>query len=221
MPPTGSIRIQTKIGVLRDAGSYILDQAAKKSVLNVGAAGGVEYYLPAHRDAWLHDRLGGVARELVGVDIDKLGIERAARDGVELIEADCQTMNLERRFDLIVMSDVVEHLDAPGAAICNLVQHLQPAGRLLITTPNPTYAGMLMRAILGRSLSVYYDHVACFAPEHVQAVCNRHGYHLTAVYFFAPIDGRNLGYRVRSRVAQTVGRLSPRLSPSFLAVIER
>jgi SAM-dependent methyltransferase len=221
MPPAGSVQIQTKIGVLRDADAYILSQAAKKSVLNVGAAGGVDHYLPAHRDQWLHDRLGGVVDELVGIDIDNVGIARAARNGVEILEADCQTMKLEKRFDLIVMSDVIEHLDAPGIAICNLVQHLLPAGRLLITTPNPTHAGMLMRAILGRSLSVYYDHVACFAPEHLQALCDRHGYHLAAVYFFGPIDRRNLGYSVRSHVARTVGRLSPRLYPSFLAAVER
>jgi len=217
---TGAVEIRAKIGVLSDVVPYILEQASAKSVLNVGAAGGAELYLPEHRDEWLHHRLAGVTRELVGIDIDAKNIARAARNGISILEADCQTMKLDRRFDLIVMSDVIEHLDAPGVAVRTLVQHLAPNGRLLITTPNPTHYGTMARAVLGRAPSVYYDHVACFMPEHVQAICNRHGYRLTAVYFFGHIDRRTLAHTIKSRAARAVGRLSSRLYPSFLATVE-
>ena len=217
---TGTVEIRAKIGVLSDVVPYILEQASAKSVLNVGAAGGVELYLPDRREEWLHHRLGRVTRKLVGIDIDAENIARAARNGIEILEADCQTMKLDRRFDLIVMSDVIEHLDAPGVAVRTLVQHLAPNGRLLITTPNPTHYGTMARAVLGRAPSVYYDHVACFMPEHVQAICNRHGYRLTAVYFFGHIDRRTLAHTIKSRAARAVGRLSSRLYPSFLATVE-
>ena len=217
---TGTVEIRAKIGVLSDVVPYILEQASAKSVLNVGAAGGVELYLPDRREEWLHHRLGRVTRKLVGIDIDAENIARAARNGIEILEADCQTMKLDRRFDLIVMSDVIEHLDAPGVAVRTLVQHLAPHGRLIITTPNPTHYGTMARAVLGRAPSVYYDHVACFMPEHVQAICNRHGYRLTAVHFFGHIDRRTLAHTIKSRAARAVGRLSSRLYPSFLATVE-
>jgi 2-polyprenyl-3-methyl-5-hydroxy-6-metoxy-1,4-benzoquinol methylase len=217
---TGGVEVRAKIGVLTDVVAYILDQASAKSVLNVGAAGGVEHYLPDHRTEWLHHRLGGAARELVGIDIDKANLVWAARHGVEILEADCQTMKLDRRFDLIVMSDVIEHLDAPGVAVRTLVEHLAPRGRLLITTPNPTHYGTMARACLGWAPSVYYDHVACFMPEHVQAICNRYGYRLTAVYFFGHVDRRSLAHTIKSRAARAIGRLSLRLYPSFLTIVE-
>src|SRR5437899_8911095 len=175
---TGAVAIRAKIGVLSDVVPYILEQASAKSVLNVGAAGGAELYLPQHRDEWLQHRLAGVTRELVGIDIDAKNIARAARNGISILEADCQTMKLDRRFDLIVMSDVIEHLDAPGVAVRTLVQHLAPNGRLLITTPNPTHYGTMARAVLGRAPSVYYDYDDCFITRCDTALCNWHEYHL-------------------------------------------
>jgi 2-polyprenyl-3-methyl-5-hydroxy-6-metoxy-1,4-benzoquinol methylase len=156
----------------------------------------------------------------MGIDIDQTNLAWAARHGVEIVEADCQTMKLDRRFDLIVMSDVIEHLDAPGVAVRVLVEHLAPHGRLLITTPNPTHFGTLAKSFLRRAPSVYYDHVTCFMPEHLQAICDRHGYRLAEVNFFGHVDRRTLIHLVKSRVARAVGRLSPRLFPSFMVVVE-
>jgi len=220
MVTTGVVDVQTPAGVLGDVVAYILNETAGKSVLNVGAAGGVEHYLPDHREEWLHHLLGRVAGDLVGIDIDTANIARAARYGVEILEADCQGMKLGKRFETIVMSDVIEHLDAPGVALRTLVEHLAPQGRLLITTPNPTHYGTLTRAVLGRSPSVYCDHMACFMPEHLQAMCNRYGYRLSAVYFFGYIDRRSLTNIIKSRMGRAIGRLSPRLCASFLAAVE-
>lgn len=205
---------------LPDVFQFILSVASGKSVLNIGATGGIEFYLPDNKELWLHHRLKKVANELIGVDIDNDSICFAAKHGVDIINANCETMQLGRRFDLIVMSDVVEHLNAPGRAIQNLVDHLKPTGKLVITTPNPTYYGTLFRAIIGKRLDVYYDHVSCFLPEHFQAMCNRFGYRLSAVYFFGHTDRRNFRNIVKSKIGILLGRLSKRLYGSVLVVIE-
>ena len=217
---SGTTTIACPIRVLPDAISFILEAAAGKSVLNVGAAGGVEGYLPANKDVWLHHRLCKVAKELVGIDIDRKGIGWAAQHGVNILEANCESMNLGRQFDIIVMSDVIEHVNAPGLAVQTLVSHLRPSGRLLITTPNPTHYATIVRAILGNAQNVYYDHVGCFMPEHVQALCNRFGYSLTAVYFFGHIDRRTWGTRFKSYVSLFIGTRMKRLHGWFLAVVE-
>ena len=208
------------VRVVPDVVSCILGEAAGKTVLNVGAAGGVEGYLPAHRENWLHHRLGKVAKELVGIDIDRNGIGWAVQHGVTIVEANCESMNLGRQFDVIVMSDVIEHVNAPGLALQTLMSHLKPSGRLLITTPNPTHYATIVRAIFGRPQNVYYDHVGCFLPEHIQAMCNRFGYNLAAVYFFGHIDRRTLSMRFKSHVSLLIGRQMKRLNGWFLAIVE-
>lgn len=206
--------------VLADPFVFILNSAHGKRVLNVGAAGGVEYYLPEHREAWLHHRLAGVAARLAGIDIDAESVAFAARHGIELLVEDCETCRFAHSFDLIVMSDVIEHVSAPVRAIGNLAQQLAPGGRLLITTPNPTHYGLVARAWLGRQTSVYYDHVSAFLPEHFQVICDRLGLNLTDVAFFSHLDTRSVTNRLKSQLARLLGRLTPRCHGSFLVVVQ-
>lgn len=214
------IHLQVRPKSIGDPFSYILEVARDKRVLNVGASGGVEHYLPAHREAWLHARLGAVAAELVGMDIDSDSIRYAANYGVGIEHGDCETYRFARPFDLIVMSDVIEHVNAPLRAIDNLVHQLAPCGRLLVTTPNPTHYGLVGRAWSGRGLSVYYDHVMSFLPEHFQVICNRLGLRMTEVIFFSHFDARSLPNRLKSLLARGVGRMLPRSHSSFLVAIE-
>ena len=206
---------------LRDVHSFIVEQSRGKSVLNVGAAGGVETYLPSNAGLWLNHRLSLVARELLAVDVDRDSIAYAARHGVSILHADCESMDLGRRFDVIVLSDVIEHLNAPGIALRTLVNHLTDAGRLYVTTPNPTHYGLILRAVLSKQLSIYYDHVNAFAPENIQAMCDRYQCALTELYFFGGIDRRTFSNRLKSYVGYAIGAVSPRLHAAFLAVIER
>lgn len=193
--------------------------AKDRTVLNVGAAGGVLNYLPDNRDIWLHHKIGVVAREVVGVDIDDNGIAHASRHGVEILRSNCETMNLGRHFDLIVLSDVIEHLEAPVTGVRNLMRHLSRDGHLLITTPNPTSFSMIVRSLTGRRPNVYYDHVTCFMPEHIQGICDRHGYHAERYLFFDHADKRNLKLQIKSIASRLITSLNPRLATSFLAII--
>ena len=220
MSAPDTVHLDRRSRLVADISRYILTRAEGRTVLNVGAAGGIATYLPDGRDLWLHAKLAAVARELVGIDIDTEAIAYAARHGEEIVVADCEHMDLGRRFEVIVMSDVIEHLDRPGQALQVLMGHLEPGGRLIVTTPNPTYAGTLARALLDRSLNVYHDHVTGFLPEHIAAACVRHGWRLAELGFFGNFDRRSARHRLKSSLAMALGRLAPRLSGWFVAVIE-
>ena len=214
------VKLPVEPRVLDDPFPYLLNIARGKRVLNVGASGGVEHYLPEHRETWLHQRLANVAVEAVGIDIDAESVAFAALHGVELFVEDCETCRFARPFDLIVMSDVIEHVNAPLRAIDNLVQQLAPGGKLIITTPNPTHYGLAIRAWLGHRTAVYYDHVSAFLPEHFQVICARLGLRMTNVIFFSHMDTRTVGKRFKSRLARFVGGLVPRSHSTFLVEIQ-
>jgi 2-polyprenyl-3-methyl-5-hydroxy-6-metoxy-1,4-benzoquinol methylase len=213
-------RLSVKSVLENDIFGFIMRQAKGKSVLNVGAAGGVQGYLPSNREVWLHHQLGCVANDLVGIDIDEQGIAYAAQFGVEIANNNCETMDLNRKFDVIVLSDVIEHLNAPVTATNNLMRHLSDDGCLLITTPNPTAFNTLLRAMTGRLINVYYDHVTCFMPEHIQGICDRYGYTADGYLFFDHIDKRNLAVRGKSLVASMISSINPRLATSFMAIVK-
>lgn len=214
-----TVILEPRPGVANDILARIVARAKGRRVLNVGAAGGVTRYLPEYRDQWLHAALVDAAQEAIGIDVDSEGIAHAAKHGFELKHADCQALDWPQRFDLIVMSDVIEHLDRPAEAVCALTRHLAPDGELWITTPNASYLGNTVAALRGRAPGIYWDHVACYLPEHIQALCDRHGLKLAEIAFFSFVDQRNAGLRLKSGLVRALAAMAPRLHNSFLAVI--
>jgi hypothetical protein len=118
------------------------------------------------------------------------------------------------------MSDVIEHVNSPLQAINNLAKQLAPGGCMIITTPNPTHYGLVLRAWLGRQTSVYYDHVSAFLPEHFQVMSNRLDLQVTDVVFFTHLDMRTSSNHFKSRLARLVGRVMPRSHSTFLVVLK-
>ena len=107
------VALDTEPTRLKDPFDLILSFAEGKRVLNVGAAGGVHSYLPDKAPAWLHERLRLVAHDLIGIDIDTTSVEYARKYGYDIRLLDCENVQFDHDFDLIVMSDVIEHVNAP------------------------------------------------------------------------------------------------------------
>ena len=87
MSAPDTVHLDRRSRLVADISRYILTRAEGRTVLNVGAAGGIATYLPDGRDLWLHAKLAAVARELVGIDIDTEAIAYAARHGEEIVVA--------------------------------------------------------------------------------------------------------------------------------------
>lgn len=214
-------RLDVPLKRLSNPFRYIEALSTGKRALNVGAAGGVEGYLPDCRDIWLHERIRKHADSVLGIDIDRAGIDYAGSHGVELEYGDCEHINLGRTFDLIVMSDVIEHVNAPVNAISNLLSHLADHGKLLITTPNATAGNILLRSAIGKAPNVLSDHVTIYYPEHFQSICDRLGCRLKAVYMFDHIDRRSRMLQFKSSLFQLMTSISARLASSMMIIIEK
>ncbi len=75
--------------------------------------------------------------EITTVDISQEQLDRN-HYATEKLLGDLETFDYgNRRFDLVVCWDVLEHLERPDAAIERLVSVLQPGGRLIVKGPLP------------------------------------------------------------------------------------
>jgi 2-polyprenyl-3-methyl-5-hydroxy-6-metoxy-1,4-benzoquinol methylase len=68
----------------------------------------------------------------------------------DLQNAELSTMLPGRKYDFIVLADVIEHLEAPGRLLRRLPALLQPEGRLLISLPHIGYAGLVAELLTGQ-----------------------------------------------------------------------
>lgn len=81
---------------------------------------------------------------VVGVDIDEEAVAVARSRGLEAHAADLvhepgAAVLGSRRFDVVVLADVLEHLTAPATLLVRAAELLNPGGRVLCSFPNITH----------------------------------------------------------------------------------
>ncbi|WP_257293428.1 bifunctional 2-polyprenyl-6-hydroxyphenol methylase/3-demethylubiquinol 3-O-methyltransferase UbiG [Endozoicomonas sp. YOMI1] len=216
----GLAKLSTKIHRLSNALEYIENLSSGRSVLNVGAAGGVSGYLPANKENWLHERLKNCAGGVLGIDIDEAAINYAKKNGYDINYANCETMNLDKKFDVIILSDVIEHMNAPVIAVENLFHHLNDEGFLVITTPNATAGNIIIRSILNKKINILADHVSVYYPENFQNIAERLNVQIKSFFVFDNIDRRNIRVFIKSIIFKVMTIVSPRLGSSLLIVMQ-
>lgn len=104
----------------------------------------------------------GVGR--FGVEVNAAAAAAAARHAGARVEAGLEAFEPERRFDLIVAMDVIEHLPSPLALVQRLLDRLAPGGLLIFTTGDG--GGRLWGLVGARWWYCYY-------PEHIAFVSRR------------------------------------------------
>lgn len=146
---------------------YVKAQCLGKKVLDVGCVGQDNDF---SSDAWVHKHIKSVSSSLTGVDINKSGIEDAVKLGYNIIHID----NLaQQTFDVITMLDVIEHVDD----ICNFIvmyeRHLNPGGKIIITTPNPFNIRQFFNILLFGLPSINPEHTTFIDPINFLEISKR------------------------------------------------
>ncbi|MCH2170485.1 class I SAM-dependent methyltransferase [Myxococcota bacterium] len=70
------------------------------------------------------------------VDIDPEAEERARRNGHDYFPGTIEEFEVNRRFDLVLMLNLIEHVEDPHAVLAKVASLLSPGGRALVKTPN-------------------------------------------------------------------------------------
>lgn len=169
-----------------DLTQYVLEAATGLRVLDVGVAAHAARYI--NDPGWRHARIHAVAARCVGVDIlESLVKELRARGyDVRCVDATSQA-DLEERFDLVFIGDVIEHVDNPAALLRFAGRHLAPAGRLLVATPNPFSRKFYRRFRRDGLVMTNLDHVAWFSQTMALELGRRAGLVLHAYHLVKPI----------------------------------
>jgi SAM-dependent methyltransferase len=122
----------------------IIRERRPRNMLDIGCGTGVQLTLPLAR--------GFPAIEIVGVDADErsLAWARGNAAAANLCYATPDELTAERRFDLVVASEVLEHVDEPARFLASLVARVAPGGRLIVTVPNGfgTFEWMALTEVL-------------------------------------------------------------------------
>ena len=151
---------------------YLVELARGRRVLNIGMGGFTENPVYTDRLAeevedTLHGKVHAAAREVTGVDVNphSLAIMSEALPA-RYVEADITDVGASETiggaYELILLGDVIEHLDCFRSALQNLRSLLTDDGELVITTANAYNAEAILKLVF-RYESVHEEHTCYFS----------------------------------------------------------
>lgn len=150
---------------------WICDHMRDKDVLDVGCAG---------RDFSLHRDLveNGHAKSLLGIDINPEGIAEMRKLGLNVECHDAERYISPEKFDVIIMSKSISHLNNVGMALDCAYKNLRDDGRLVIATDNARFLGFVLKEQIGD------DHNFIWSPGIMSYLLSRHGFKTIKTQFF-------------------------------------
>lgn len=143
----------SRVDYLRQFGIF----ATAPAVLDVGAGLGL-----------FHTGMGqrGVAHDYVAVETDRDQLEGLRkRLGAANAFERLDDVPAERRFDLLVLSHVLEHIDQPNTFVAALMRRLRPGGLLFVEVPHRDY----------RYKALFESHLLFFNEKSLRSLLGRHG----------------------------------------------
>ena len=137
-------------------------------------------------NGYLAGHLATAGYDVTGVDASESGIEIARRThrAPNFIFADIdQAVALAgpEKFDLVISSDVLEHLYRPASLLEAASALVKPQGQILIGTPYHGYVKNLFLSLTGR-MDAHFDalddggHIKFFSVRTLSSLVARHGF---------------------------------------------
>jgi 2-polyprenyl-3-methyl-5-hydroxy-6-metoxy-1,4-benzoquinol methylase len=207
--------------------AFIVERCRGKEVLHLGCveAGAVEESFES--GSLLHMQLLGVAKRVIGLDIDEGGLAYLRGRGVpDLIQWDAERLDeleVDRPVEVIILGEVLEHLANPGLCLRGVRRLMKsPDGIAVVTVPNAFSLRGLIPVALRKTELVMPDHTAYYSPTTLSALFERSGLKLRELYMYSSVDRLSNAKRwLKQALIVTLLRLNPYLAEGIIGVAER
>lgn len=167
---------------------FILNYCHNKKVLHVGCTDHPFTKAKLENNSLLHQSLKQVSAKVTGIDNNKDSIEeyRKLTGDNDIYYCDIMQHYPEEikagEFDIVLLSEVLEHLKDPAGALDILFEHFNNDTKILVTVPN--YAAIdSLAASLHKKESIHPDHFWYFSPYTVTKLFNEKRFKLLQLHF--------------------------------------
>ena len=172
---------------------YILEQVKGKTVLDVGCAG-------TDGKCTLFKKIMVAALKAYGIDKTDCGLPNTKVLDIDELQSAFHPTGVttidtlpyaEKDIDLIICSEILEHLSRPGLLLDNLYPF--PNAELLITVPN-AYSSNAFKQLQKGYECVNDDHVCWYSWRTLKTLIERSGYTVTKFLWYngAPLFSEGL-----------------------------
>lgn len=138
---------------------------------------------------WIHGRAAKVAKKIVGMDLNKVGVEKLRKLGYDARHQNVEKpFDLKEKFDVVLVEEVFEHLNNVGMCFENIRRHLKKNGLLIITTPNAHAASFFLQRMIHNQISgvSITDHTHWYDENTLKTTLKRNGFKIEKVWYVQP-----------------------------------
>jgi len=205
------------VDVIADRKKYVVDQCRGKRVLHIGCVDNGIMEQRINENNFLHDQINRVANNLIGLDLNEPGIDLLKEKGYEAYCADIEQdgpllKELSEQVDIIVVPEVVEHLNNVGQFLSNL-GCCNFKGEILISVPN-SFSYRIITAMSQGIELVHPDHNYYFSYSTLKALLEKHNFEIEKfVMYYWPSDDE-FGFKYRQLLSQ-----NPYMAEGIIALI--
>ena len=146
-----------------------------KVVLDIGCGGTKNSF------SLLHERISSVAKENVGIEINRKFVEIMKKHGHNVVLADAENFNLGRKFDVIVAGEIIEHLSNFKGFLESCARHMRKDSKLIITTPNVFNIDNIYVIFLKKILPKMGDHTVWFDEYVIKNLLEKNGFRVEKI----------------------------------------
>lgn len=194
---------------------------AGKRVLDVGCVGqDIDYNNPG----WLHNKIRNAAISLDGVDIADEGI-RALRDKGYSIYTPDELRTSGKSYDLIVMSDVIEHVNDPIVFLKFYSAFLAEKGSIIITTPNAHGIRNFTNILFRNDFAVNTEHTFWFCAKTIMEVAERAELNFVEFYwldeYFKLNEIKEMKFKIIHIINRFFMKMRSNFYPNFMIILSK
>ena len=220
------IEKQQFIGKINSSGSHeklelLGELVLNKRVLDVGCVGQDKAFTS---DEWLHSYIRKHASVCHGVDIEVEQFSEIKKLGYEIfIPKELEKLNL--KYDIVLISDVIEHVDDPVGFIRYYGKFLENDGRMILSTPNSNAIRNFIQILINNRYSINPQHTCWFCPVSFLEVIDRAGFkpvdfYWLKEYFHISFLKRRID-RIKYRFNRIMYSFRSNFHPNFLYIITK
>ena len=128
----------------------------------------------ADNNTWLHKAVVEVAADTLGVDYLENEVAALTQRGYKMVAGDVnKPLEIDRKFDVIVVGNLIEHLSSFEGLLNNLYRLLKTDGVVLISTANPFFREQYFYSALKNDIIVNPEHTCWIDPVTLDQLCRR------------------------------------------------
>lgn len=198
----------------------ILELCSNKVVLDVGAIGQDNYFDDVD---WLHEKILKVALSVTGVDIIQIEIHKLNALGYTFYDFN-ELKNINLKYDIIIMADVIEHIENPKDFLNQYAQFLIDEGSIILTTPNSNRARNFLSILFFNNYGLNSEHTFWFCPRTMSELINRTNLRIQDFYWLKE-SNRFCRFRKLKIILLIIEKIlayfRSNFNPSFMIILKK